>query len=183
MHWREGFYAEPVAGSVEIDDATYRGLLDAMESGKVIVTAASGLPQAVDSASVMTLAELRNKKILELTAACAVMITGGYRSAALGAEHTYPSKMTDQINLMGSVTDSLMPDLPADWQTPFWVLAANGVWSWKMHNAVQIQQAGRDGKAHVMTCQGILAGQTDLVLSAQTPKAVNAVIWPEGGNI
>ncbi len=117
-----------------------------------------------------------------LRAACEATITGGFKSSALGAIHTYPSDIKAQINLMGSVTDSLMPSLPADWQTPFWVCDTDGEWSWKMHDAVQIQQAGRDGKAHVVRCQTLLGELTVSVLTATTTEAVTSIVWPEGGN-
>ncbi|MGV1939539.1 hypothetical protein ACQZ5D_03620 [Agrobacterium sp. 22-211-1] len=122
----------------------------------------------------------RKIKIADLSAACEAAIVGGYQSNALGAVHTYPSNIKDQINMMGSVSDSLLPNLPADWITPFWVCDADGLWSWKMHNAPQIQQAGRNGKAHVVECQTALATLTASVNSAETPEAVAAVVWPEG---
>ncbi|QXZ71880.1 hypothetical protein [Agrobacterium sp. S7/73] len=117
-----------------------------------------------------------------LRAACEATIIGGFASSALGNPHTYPSDIKAQINLMGSVTDSLMPDLPADWATPFWVCDAVGAWAWKMHNAAQIQQAGRNGKAHVVKCQTLLGELTMHVLAATTAEAVASIVWPEGGN-
>lgn len=128
------------------------------------------------------LAHAKSNRIAELTVACETAIVGGYRSDALGAAHTYPSKIKDQINMMGSVSDSLLPNPPSDWQTPFWVSDEAGVWTWKMHSAAQIQQAGRDGKAHVVRCQTLLAELTVSVLAATTAEAVTSIVWPEGGN-
>ncbi|MCZ7496255.1 hypothetical protein O8B39_17280 [Agrobacterium rhizogenes] len=129
-------------------------------------------------APVANLDAMRQQRLSELSRECEAKIVGGFLSSALGDQHTYPSNIKDQINLMGSVTDSLMPDLPADWATPFWVRDVNGIWSWKMHNVPQIQQAGRDGKTHVVNCQTTLAGLTDLVLSAETSEALSAIQWP-----
>ena len=129
---------------------------------------------------VPTLDEVKDDHVEGLRLACEAAILGGFASQALGPEHTYPSNFKDQINLMGSVTDSLMPELPSNWQTPFWVCDANDVWTWKMHNAAQIQQAGRDGKAHVVSCQTLLAELTATVLAAETAEAVASIIWPEG---
>lgn len=120
-------------------------------------------------------------KVETLRIACEAAITGGFDSNALGNRHTYPSDIKAQINLMGSVTDSIMPDLPAHWTTPFWVRDVEGEWAWKMHNAAQIQQAGRDGKAHVVSCQTMLAELTAAVLAAATGEAVASIRWPEGG--
>ena len=78
---------------------------------------------------------------------------------------------------MGSVTDSLMPDLPTGWSTPFWVCDAQGNWKWEAHNASQIQQAGRDGKAAVVAAQTKLGKLTADVEAAKTKKAVEAITW------
>lgn len=126
-----------------------------------------------------SLEEVKDARIAVLRAVCEAAITGGFKSAALGSVHTYPSDLKAQINLMGSVTDSLMPDLPANWQTPFWVCDPVGVWAYKMHSAAQIQQAGRDGKINVITCQAALDNLVVTVLAADTAEAVASVVWPE----
>lgn len=120
---------------------------------------------------------LKAERIATLRAACEASILGGFVSEALGSSHTYPSDIKAQINLMGSVTDSLIPSLPADWQTPFWVCDEAGSWKWEMHNAAQIQQAGRDGKANVVSNQTKLDDLTSAVTAAKTKKAVEAVAW------
>ena len=125
-----------------------------------------------------TLAAAQQAQIATLSAACAAQIVGGFTSSALGAPHTYPSKIpTDQINLMGSVTDSLLPGLPTGWTTPFWCADASGNWSFAPHTAAQIQQAGQDGKANVANSQGKLAILTAQVMVATTVAAVSAISW------
>ncbi|OVE88016.1 hypothetical protein B7W89_19025 [Agrobacterium tumefaciens] len=124
----------------------------------------------------------RQRRIAGLSGACEQMIISGFTSSALGAVHNYPSNIKDQLNLMGSVTDSIVPGLSEDWETPFWVRDTDGQWSWKMHTAAQIQQAGRDGKAHVVHGQTTLASLTALVLAAETQEAVEAIVWPEGAS-
>ncbi|MFK0336769.1 hypothetical protein ACIQT7_05865 [Agrobacterium deltaense] len=120
----------------------------------------------------------RTKKIDALTVACASAITGNYVSDALGAVHAYPSKQVDQLNMMGSVTDALTPGKPEDWKTPFWCANANGEWEFREHTASQIIAAGQAGKAHVVTCQTILAELSAQVAAAQTIGAVEAITWP-----
>lgn len=137
------------------------------QSGAWIFTA----PTAIDISAV------KEARIEALRLACEAAITGGFKSSALGEIHTYPSDIKAQINLMGSVTDSLMPDLPADWSTPFWVCDAAGNWKWEAHNASQIQQAGRDGKAAVVAAQTKLGELTAAVEAARTKKAVDAIVW------
>lgn len=121
--------------------------------------------------------DLKAERIEVLRAACEAAITSGFKSMALGSTHSYPSDIKAQINLMGSVTDSLMPNLSEDWRTPFWVCDELGEWAYKLHDADQIQQAGRAGKAHVVTCQSILKSLSSAVLSAETSKDVEKIIW------
>lgn len=124
-----------------------------------------------------TLDAVKAAHVEALRVACEATITGGFKSSALGNAHTYPSDIKAQINLMGSVTDSLMPNLPADWSTPFWVCDDQGNWKWEAHTAAQIQQAGRDGKAAVVAAQTKLGELTAAVEAAKTKKAVEAITW------
>ncbi len=149
----------------EAGDQTDAALLEVIGPYGLVVAAT-----AIDAA--------RQKRIAALTRECAARIVGGFASSALGAPHTYPSDIKDQINLMGSVTDSIMPGPPANWETPFWCRDVGGAWNWKMHNAAQIQQAGRDGKSHVVTCQTTLATLNAQIAAAKTLAAVNAIDWP-----
>lgn len=140
-------------------------------------------PSTADLLNAMTaptLDDVKAEKITALRAACEAEIVSGFASSALGTEHTYPSDMKAQINLMGSVTDSLMPNLPSDWQTPFWVRDHAGAWSFKMHNAAQIQQAGRDGKAHVVACQAALDDLVAFVLAEGSASVVAKTYWNKG---
>src|ERR1700754_616778 len=57
--------------------------------------------------NVLSLDDVKAAKVADLRASCEQAIIGGYVSSALGAPHTYPSLPTDQINMLGSVTDSL----------------------------------------------------------------------------
>lgn len=121
---------------------------------------------------------LKQTKIEELTARCSQIIVDGYSSDALGKVHTYPSKLTDQINMMGSVTDSLLPTSGSGWSTPFWCMDENHLWSFRDHSAAQIQKAGTDGKAHVIQCQTTLDRLVELVNNATTEEGIVACEWP-----
>lgn len=126
---------------------------------------------------VASLSELKAERVADLRRACEAQIVSGFKSSALGKAYTYPSDVTAQLNLMGSVTDSLMPNLPSDWSTPFWVCDDEGNWTWGLHTSDQIQQAGRDGKAAVVAAQAKLAELTAAVDAAKTKKAVEAIAW------
>lgn len=121
---------------------------------------------------------LRTTKITDLTAACQATILGGFTSGALGTPHQYPSQFTDQINLMGSVTESLLPDVPEGWVTPFWCADEGGVWLMRLHSAEQIRHAGRDGKAHVLACQQVLDALVLDAGAAETAQAIADIVWP-----
>ncbi|MFG1410276.1 hypothetical protein V5G24_04105 [Xanthobacter sp. VTT E-85241] len=123
------------------------------------------------------LAALKAAKAAELSGACAAAIVGGFVCSALGAPHTYPSSTTDQINLMGSVTASLLPAAAPDWSTPFWCADEDGAWIFRAHSATQIQAVGADGKAHVVACQTRLSDLTRDVAAATTPATVATISW------
>ncbi|CAN7475494.1 DUF4376 domain-containing protein [Rhizobium leguminosarum] len=123
------------------------------------------------------LAAMKASRIAVLTAACAAAIVSGYSSSALGSEHQYPSKQTDQINMMGSVTDSLLPGQAPDWTTPFWCADESGAWAFRPHTATEIQGAGADGKAHILECQTRLGQLAAQVMAAASAEAVAAIVW------
>ena len=100
-----------------------------------------------------TLDATRAAKVAEISQACATSIVAGFTSTALGAEHTYPAKATDQTNLAGSIIDSLLAGA-GEWVTPFWCADVDGAWDFRLHTAAQIQQVGRDGKAAILAAMG-----------------------------
>jgi hypothetical protein len=123
------------------------------------------------------LAQVKAEAVTRLTADCAAAIVGGYSSDALGSSHLYPSAITDQINMMGSVTDSLLPGLPAGWSTPFWCADEAGGWAFRPHSAEQIQAAGASGKQHILDCQTRLDHLSAEVAAAASIEAVQAIVW------
>lgn len=129
--------------------------------------------QAVDQRSTEA---VRTAKVEAMSAACGAAIVAGFKSSALGAQHTYPAKLTDQANLTGSILDSLIPGLPAGWTTPFWCADTDGVWEYRPHTATQIQQAGRDGKAAILAC---MAKNEALVaqIMASTIAEIDQIHW------
>lgn len=123
------------------------------------------------------IAVLKASALASLRASCAAAIVGGYKSSALGAEHTYPSTSTDQTNMIGSVTASLLPGLASDWTTPFWCMDVDGNWAFCDHTAVQIQAAGEAGKAWVVECQEKLRDLSTSVLAASSAIDVQSISW------
>jgi hypothetical protein len=121
--------------------------------------------------------EARDTRIALLNANCAEEITGGYKSDALGENHTYPSDDTAQRNMMGSFIEALIPGLPDDWTTPFWCANEEGTWAYRPHTASQIIAAGRAGKAHVIACQTKLDTLTAQVNDAETVNEIASIAW------
>lgn len=126
---------------------------------------------------VLTLAQAQAGQIATLSAACAAQIYAGYQSSALGAVHTYPAKDKDQANLSGSVVASLLPNLPANWTTPFWCEDGNGTWAFVPHTAAQIQQVGSDAKSAIVAALEKNASLAAQVMAAADVAAVQAIVW------
>lgn len=121
------------------------------------------------------LRDARLQKIALMAGMCGAHITAGFMSDALGVPHHYPANQQDQANLVASVTDSLIPDLPEGWTTPFWC-ELDGVWEMRPHTASQIQQVGRTGKAEILA-----AIQKNEMLRKQISTAdaeqLSTIIW------
>lgn len=159
--------------AIEITDDQWQGCL--CTPGHKVVGGSLVAPAPPSTAELLAAAQIAQVTILNN--ACASAIVAGFASSALGAPHTYPSKMTDQQNLSASVLASLMPGLAADWKTPFWCADASGAWAYTDHSAAQIQQVGQDGKAAVLACLQKKAQFAAQVESATTVAAVQAVVW------
>lgn len=178
-----GFYAVEIHGdnipadAVEITAEEHAALLEDQSRGKVITADANGLPVAVAPASLMTLAEAQSEQIAKLSAACQAQIYAGFQSSSLGAAHTYPAKDKDQANLSGSVVASLLPNLPANWTTPFWCEDGNGTWAFVPHTAAQIQQVGSDAKSAIVAALEKNASLAAQVMAAADVAAVQAIVW------
>lgn len=119
----------------------------------------------------------QSRKLAELRQACNAQIIAGFQCDALGSVHLYPAKQTDQTNLAGSIIDSLIPDLPADWTTPFWCADAGGVWDFRPHTAAQIQKAGRDGKSALLAAMGKNEYLGRITMTAMSKEQVAQVGW------
>jgi len=122
----------------------------------------------------MPLGVAREAKRLELDAACAKAITGGFMSEALGAPHRYGNNLTDQVNLLGSVLAVLSLGSAA---SPLTCRDQAGAWALRPHSAAQIVAVGEDGKAWVVKCRQHLAALRAEIDGATTAKSVLAMAW------
>lgn len=135
-----------------------------------------------------TFDELKAAKSKEITDTCDAACVMGFISSALGTPHLYPSKVLDQQNLNASVVDSLLAH-PADWTTPHMCQdVSTGAWGYRPHTVAQIQQAGSDVKAGILTHlvkNATLQAQIAAITPASNSQAdidaattaLNAVVW------
>jgi hypothetical protein len=123
----------------------------------------------------MPLAVARESKRLEMDAACAKAITGGFVSEALGDPHRYGNSLTDQVNLLGSV---LAVTLGAT-SSPLTCRSAAGEWALRPHTAAQVVTVGEDGKAWVVACRERLAVLRAQIEAATTAAEVLALAWQD----
>lgn len=82
-----------------------------------------------------------------------IAIISGITSDALGSMHTYPTTQTDQNNLNGLITESLLPDSGDEYK--FWCADSIGVWARRIHTKAQIRVVGKAVLAHVKAQQEI----------------------------
>ncbi|RMO79785.1 hypothetical protein ALQ33_200045 [Pseudomonas syringae pv. philadelphi] len=129
-----------------------------------------------EPALVVTLDQVKADKLAQISADCAEEIVGGFACDALGAQYTYPSKPTDQSNLMASVLSSLTAS-GDEWQTPVWCYDVMGVGDYRSHSAVQVQAVGN---ASLSARNDALAKKADLearVSSATKANQVSEINW------
>lgn len=176
-----GFYfpeihSEIPESVVELTDAEYRALLDGQSRGQRIVADGAGRPYLADPPS-PTLDELRAAADTVLSAACAAAIVAGIECDALGTLHEYPTGPTDQSNLTGAVTYSLLPGTPADWSQPLTCRDAAGAWARRPHDRAQLYAVAAAVVAHVDTCRARLADLRGQLAAATDSAALAAVTW------
>ena len=112
---------------------------------------------------------LKTRKAAELGAACQAEIVAGFSSAALGAEHTYDSKLEDQINLVGAAALA--------GPVAYTCTDGAGVKTSRAHTAAEIAQVLADGAALKI---GYLARFRDLqaqVMAAPDAAALDLIAW------
>ena len=88
-----------------------------------------------------TLEELKQIKRVDIKSAAQIAIVSGIECSALGSVHHYPTAMTDQQNLHGLVTESLLPGSGDVYK--LWCADKNGVWARRVHTGLQIQTVGK----------------------------------------
>jgi hypothetical protein len=124
-----------------------------------------------------SIADVKATRLAEISSACEAEIIAGFESSALGQAYTYPCKLTDQSNLMASVSAAREPGLPDTWRAPFWCQDASGAWSYQFHTAEQIRQVGMDGYTATLSKLQHKAALESFIELAETIDAVEGITW------
>ncbi len=131
-------------------------------------------------------ANVADARIVQLRAMCRAHIVGSATSDALGTTHTYPTSETDQLNLNGLVTSSLLNSADQAWNRLMWCADATGVWDRRSHSHEQVRAVGTAVEAHVVAAQNQLKALNDQIqaivadasLSDEEKRtAITAVTW------
>lgn len=154
-----------VTGTVEISDEDWQTAINTpgcrIEAGALLV------PTPPTPSELLVAAQAAQST--KIQAACSAAIVKGFTSSALGVAHTYPSTMTDQINLQSSVAVS--GGQPSTWTTLLWCASADG-WAMTPHTSAQLQQVNDDW---VTYRQGIQKRYADLVSAINSATSISGV--------
>lgn len=114
------------------------------------------------------LSELKEEKILELSAACESTILSGIDSSVLGTQHSYQTERDDQNNLVALVALGL---------DDYFKCFDGSVWSYKLHTIAQLRQLLIEGAAMKMTNLTNYNTKKQLVLDATTSNEIKNIVW------
>lgn len=163
------------ADAVEVSAADYADLMAADSAGYRISADDNGRPCLVPRSAV-SLDDLKLSRRESVAAACAAAIQGGVVCNALGSYHTYPTTMTDQHNLDGTV---LAASIDGDDGGPykFWCADSSGAWARRDHSAAQIIAVGKAVRAHVVAQQDRYEAKLGEIDAATTAEEIATIVW------
>lgn len=122
---------------------------------------------------VLNIDMLRGRKKDEINKECVKSITGGFKSDALGAFYTYPSKERDQTNL-NMALQMAQTNVNA---TLIMCADVNGAWAFREHAAWQVNQVWLDLFKSIEAARVKNLNLQNLITTAQTAEEINAINW------
>ncbi|VVE55260.1 hypothetical protein PCO31111_05027 [Pandoraea communis] len=172
---KAAFYDTDIVSVVAPDDAVITtpearaDMIAALGRGCAISVSADGALVTVDP----PISELKSALIAQLYASCQRAIYAGFSSAALGADHFYPTADLDQRNLQSAVLAG--QGQTGEWSTPLWCQSGNA-WTFGAHSAAQLTQVNADWVAHRVSAQ---QRYVDLVaeVNAATEDQLSTITW------
>lgn len=133
-----------------------------------------GFYHFINGAWVFDLNAARFAKRAELKQAVSLLIVAGIVSDALGSVYNYPTGISDQINISGLITESLLPGSGDEYK--FWCGDISGVWARRIHTKLQIQQVGKLVANHVKLQQDKYEQKLGEV-EAANEESLALVVW------
>lgn len=113
-------------------------------------------------------------KVAEVNKACAVAITKGFWSSALGEPHQYTSEFSDQLNLTGMILRGI--------DGPYVSRDEQGMRDFRLHTVAQLRQVGddlTDYKLKMLQQANRLKQQLDEALAAGDLATLQAMTWAD----
>ena len=139
-------------------------------------------PVELEDGTVITIASaLKWLATYRIKLACKTQIINGIDSAVLGTTHHYPTDVTDQANLNGLISASLILGIAG---APYKFECADtlGVWQRRAHSLEQIQQLGLAVAAHTISAKNkyeLKQAEISAVVLLPSPTLANfdAIVW------
>jgi hypothetical protein len=135
-------------------------------------------PSPEDLAVAWPLVELERQKAITrevMKAACSAAIQAGIVCNALGADHEYPTTLTDQQNLAATVLAAQVNGAAGE-PYKFWCADSGGAWARRPHTAAQILAVGEAVRAHVVAQQEHYE-QKLIEIDQATAETISTITW------
>lgn len=107
--------------------------------------------------------------------ACSAAIQVGIVCNALGADHEYPTTLTDQQNLAATVLAAQVNGAAGE-PYKFWCADSGGAWARRPHTAAQILAVGEAVRAHVVAQQEHYE-QKLIEIDQATAETISTITW------
>jgi hypothetical protein len=115
------------------------------------------------------------EKRRQMEVACREAIQGGIVCNALGADHEYPTTLTDQQNLAATVLAAQVNGAAGE-PYKFWCADSGGAWARRPHTAAQILAVGEAVRAHVVAQQEHYE-QKLIEIDQATAETISTITW------
>lgn len=158
--------------AINITDAEWQSCL--ASQGYTVANGILIAPAAPTSDEI--LASAKATQTSDLSGDCQTAIMAGFSSSALGSVHSYPSALTDQLNMQTALAAS--QGQATAWTSNLWC-GTDGMWSFAPHTADQLLQVNADFVTARTAAQSKYAGLIAQVNAADTNtvEAVQSIIW------
>lgn len=173
-----GFYDSVIHGeSIPVDalavsDEVYLKLLTDESDGKIIITDSNDLPITITP--IVSIERLREYKIISIQLSLEDAINSGVVCNVLGEDYLYPTKFKDQHNIIGLITETLLPNSGDSYL--FWCADSSGTWARRNHTKNAIQLVGKVISDHVKTQQQKYEQKLSEI-NVATLENIQGIVW------